>query len=132
MSSTSRALSVHGVGLVLSVPLLFLWLQSPDGSITGAQIFGMLAVATVYALVAMMGRPTSFYEGAQRMGVGSRSLQLLLLTVASVMICIPFLDSDDQTLSMIGLGILIASATLYVLALRSALSWRNESTPEAQ
>lgn len=121
MSSTSRALSVHGVGLVLSVPLLFLWLQSPDGSITGAQIFGMLAVATVYALVAMMGRPTSFYEGAQRMGVTSRSLQFLLLAVSSVMISIPFLDSDSTAAAMFGLGILFASTTLYVLALVSTL-----------
>ncbi|PNQ76358.1 hypothetical protein BA950_07730 [Erythrobacter sp. SAORIC-644] len=124
MSSTSRVLSLHGVGLVLAVPLFFLWLQSPDGSIAGAQLFGVLAAATVYGFVGIMARPTSIYDGAQKIGVTSRSLQFVLLAVACVMISIPFLDSESQTGSLLGLSALIVSTIFYVLALKGALFWR--------
>ena len=121
MSSASRAFALHGVGLVLAVPLFFFWLRSPHGSITGVQTSGLLAAATVYGLIAFLGRPTSVYDGAEKVGLRPRSFRLLLLAVAVVMISVPLLDAGIQIGPITGLITLIISAILYALAFKSAL-----------
>ncbi len=121
MSSTSRVLALHGAGLALSLPLFLFWLQSPDDSITGVQISGLLAAATVYGLIAVLVRPTSVYDGAKKIGLASRSFRFLLLAVAVVMISVPLLDMGGQIGKIFGLGTFIISAIFYALAFKSAL-----------
>lgn len=121
MSPASRALSLHGVCLLLSAPLLFFWFRSPDGTIAGPQVWGLFAVATIYALTAIMARPTSIYDGGQKVGVPPRGLRLALLAVAFVVISAPLLDNESQIAPILGLCTLIASAICYLLALRNVL-----------
>lgn len=121
MSTTSRTLALHGAGLVLALPLFFFWLRSPDGSITGLQISGLLAAATVYGLIAVLARPKSVYDGAEKIGLMSRSFRLLLLAVAAAMISVPILDMEDQLAQIFGLGTLMVSAIFYALAFKSAV-----------
>lgn len=124
MSSASRAFALHGVGLVLAVPVFFFWLQNPDGSITGGQTSGLLAAATIYGLIAFLCRPTSVYDGAEKVGLRPRSFRLLLLAVAVVMISVPLLDAGSQIGPIAGLITLIISAIFYGLAFKSALSMK--------
>ncbi len=125
MTPAYRLASVHLGLLLLSIPLLILLYADETGGVSGKWAF--IAVATVYAIVAMTGKPMALLEGLSRLGVGKKAGRLLVITVALFALSVAVYDVSGIGT---GLGVLaiLGALGLFLWAIGLALFSRTPGT----
>lgn len=128
MKGVSGLVALHLLCLVLCAPMFFLYVNSAGAGNFRSEQWALIASAIVYGLVIVTNRPSSVYEGALKFGLGPRVLKFALASVILIMLSIPFLDSDTQAVTLIGLGCLAMGAGMFLFAVKATLSGEPSSS----
>lgn len=130
MSPPRRLAGVHLGFAVLLLPLIMLWYA--DGvaaSVTdGAGGWAYLAVAIVYAAIAITAKPAAVYRGMNRLGVSKKAFRVLVVSATLFVSGVPVgeLGSAGYAVAMVAL---VVALGLFLWAVYIAL-FGADPTPE--